>query len=108
MGGSDKPFLLYRTGIGGFKIVPRNAQGWRETILWMLLIAPIIGLFLWFGSSEPEGIRLYVGLGLFLVAMLIWGIGGAIWMRRRSEVIDLEELLALKRERDREATRRRR
>jgi hypothetical protein len=100
MADSDKPFILYRTGLGGFKIVPRNAQGWRQTIVWMLFLAPITGLFAWFASSEPEGTRFYLGLGLYLAAMLVWGIGGMIWMRRRSEVVDFEELLALKRERD--------
>lgn len=103
----DKPFILYRAGFGGFKIVPRNAQGWLEMVVWMLIAVPLFGLFIWFANSAPEGMRLYVGLGLYLAAMLAWGIGGMVWMRRRSEVIDFEELLALKRERDREKRRRR-
>lgn len=106
MAEENKPFIMYRTGFGGFKIIPRNAQGWRETFLWMLLLAPILALFAWYLSSEPEGTRLYVGLGLYLAAMLAWGIGGFSWMRRRSEVIDFEELLALKRERDAQKRRR--
>lgn len=107
MDNREKPFVMYRMGFGSFKIMPRNAQGWRETTLWVLTSVPIISSFLWFASTKPEDTPLFVGLGLFFTSMLGWGIGGTIWMRRRSEVIDFEELLALKRERDRAATTRR-
>jgi hypothetical protein len=104
---TEKPFVMYRMGLSSFKIMPRNAQGWRETILWVLISVPIIGGFIFFAvHAEPKGAPLYVALGLFTSAMLAWGIGGTIWMRRRSEIIDFEELLALKRERDAQKRRR--
>jgi hypothetical protein len=101
-----KPFIMYREGRGSFKIVPRGAAGWRAMILWFLVVVPITGLFILFALGEPSGTRLYVGLAAFTLAMAAWGIGGMIWMRRRAEVVDLQELLELKRERDRESRRR--
>lgn len=97
----DKPFILYRSGKGSIKIVPRGSEGWRQTIIWMAMIVPITGLFIWFASEQPEGSRLYVGLALYLIATMAWGIGGIISMRARAEVVNLEELLKLKREHDR-------
>jgi Na+/melibiose symporter-like transporter len=96
----DKPFILYRSGPWSFKIVPRNGEGWRQIIIWMALMAPITGLFVWFATGKPEGPMLYGGLALYLIAMMGWGIGGTMWMRARAEVVDLEELLKLKREAD--------
>lgn len=98
----DKPFVLYRYGRGGFRIAPRNARGWRITILWALLLVPIMGLFAWFTSgNSPSPVNVMVGTGAFLAAMLVWTIAGIRWMKARAEVVDLEELLKLKREADR-------
>jgi hypothetical protein len=97
----DKPFILYRSSAWSFKIVPRNGAGWRQTLIWMALFAPIAGLFIWFAANEPEGTLLYAGLALYLVATMIWGIGGTLWMKARAEVVDLDELLKLNREEER-------
>jgi hypothetical protein len=106
MSRSEKPFVAYRSGRWNLKIVPRNAAGWRALIVWMLALAPITGLFLWFASAEPEGARLWVGLAAYLAAMMIWGLGMMRWMMARSEIVDLEDLLAFKRERDKARRRR--
>jgi hypothetical protein len=97
----DKPFILYRSGPWNFKIAPRNSEGWRQTVIWMALLAPITGGFVWFAEAEPKGAAFYLGLALYLVAMVAWGTGGMVWMRARAEVVDLQELLKLKREQDR-------
>ena len=97
----EKPFILYRSGRGSFKIVPRNGEGWRQTIIWMALMVPLTGGFIWFASRHPEGTPHYIGLALYLAATMAWAIGGILWMRPRSEIVDLEELLALKREQER-------
>ena len=106
MSQKDRPFIAYRSGRWSLKIVPRNAAGWRALIVWMLALAPITGLFLWFAQSEPQGVRLWAGLAAYLVAMMIWGLGMMRWMLARSETVDLEDLLAFKREQDRTKRRR--
>jgi hypothetical protein len=106
MNNRDKPFIMYREGWGNVRIVPRGAAGWRETIVWLLMVVPIIGGFIGFALTDPKGVPLYIGLGLFAVAMGMWGIGGMVWMRGRAEVVDLQELLELKRQRDREKSKR--
>lgn len=102
----EKPFIAYRSGPWSLKIVPRTAAGWRALIVWMLALAPITGLFLWFAESEPEGVRLWVGLAAYLAAMMIWGFGMMRWMLARSETVNLEDLLAFKREQDKAKRRR--
>lgn len=108
MNDADKPFIAYRQGRWDLKIVPRNAQGWREMIIWMLLMVPMVGALIAFASTGPKGTPLYIVMTLFMLGMVAWGVGGMLWMRGRSEVVNIEELLTLKRERDREAGKRRR
>jgi len=96
----DKPFILYRSGRWNFKIMPRGRDGWRQTLIWMALLAPITGGFFWFASNTPEGPAFKLGLVVYLVAMAAWGTGGTMWMKARAEVVDIEELLKLKREVD--------
>ena len=105
----NRPFILYRSGPWSFKIVPRNGEGWRQTIIWMALMVPITGLFVWFATANPDGPIFYAGLAIYLIATTAWAIGGTLWMRARAEVVDLEELLKLKRKADstRESGRRR-
>lgn len=102
MNSSDKPFILYRSGFAGVRLVPRGAAGWRIMILWILMVVPMSGLFIAFAMREPTGAVLYTGLALFMLGMTVWGVGGMVWMRRRAEVVDLDELLAIKRARDRQ------
>ena len=97
----DKPFIMYRRGRFGFSIAPRNGEGQRQTLIWMTLLVPIVGLLFWFLSKDPGDTAFGIGLAAYIAAMLAWGIGGALWMRARAEVVDLEELLKLKREQDR-------
>lgn len=96
----DKPFILTRYGRWSFKIAPRNAKGWRQTLIWMALLAPITCGFVWFVSNNPEGTAFHIGLALYVAAMTAWSAGGIMWMKPRAEVVDIEELLKLKREID--------
>lgn len=59
------------------------------------------GLSAWFLVLHPEGPLHYAGLAVFLLGLLGWTLGGSWWMRARSEVIDVNEMLKLKREQDR-------
>lgn len=97
---NDKPFILTRYGRWTFKIAPRDTRGWRQTLVWMALLAPITGGFFWFISREPEGATFHIGLALYVLAMVAWGAGGTMWMKARAEVVDIDELLKLRREID--------
>ncbi len=97
----DKPFVMYRRGYGSFSIAPRNGKGVRQTGIWLALLAPIMGGFIWFMTGEPKGTSFHVGVAVFVAAIAGWSIGGMLWMRARAEVVDLQELLKLKREQER-------
>lgn len=94
MSEAGKDFIAYRQGRWGLKIVPRNAAGWRATIIWMLMLAPPTGLFSWAMADEPTGIKLAAILIVYLLTTAIWTVGGLRWMWARSEVIDVEQMLA--------------
>lgn len=100
-----KPLIIYRRGWINYRIVPRNAKGWRYLLAWWATILPIAGLAIGFASRYPDGPALYVGLVMFLIVMGFWAIGGIIWLRARSEVLDVEEFLSFKRESERKRRR---
>lgn len=101
----DKPFILTRYGRWSFKIAPRNGEGWRQTLIWMALLAPITGGFVWFVSHNPEGTAFHIALALYVAAMAAWSAGGTMWMKARADVVDIDELLKLKREAERKGRR---
>ena len=100
----DKPFICYQSG-WSLKIVPRGAAGWWSVAAWMLALAPICGLFIWAMSRDPSRGQQIALVAAYLAALALWSVAMIRWMRARSEVIDVAELLALKRERDRAAAR---
>lgn len=96
---ADKPFVCYRQG-WAMKIVPRNAAGWRAFGLWMASLLPLIGLFVAGMALEP-GPRTQIGIvAVFLAASGLWAFAMIRWMLARSEIVQIDELLQLKRERD--------
>ncbi len=97
----DKPFILIRHRWGGFNIEPRNARGWRLMLTWIALPLPLLGGFALLVQKQPEGPVFVAALSGFIIAMAAWAIGGIIWMRARAEVVDVQELLRLKREQER-------
>jgi hypothetical protein len=97
----EKPFILVRRNRFIFNITPRNASGWIQMGVWMaLLVAMIVG-FSRFDEARPTDSSFGGADAAFLVGMLVWTIGGIWWMRARSEVIDVGELIKLKREAER-------
>ena len=97
----EKPFILTKYGWGGFNIEPRNARGWRLMLTWLVLPLPLIAGFALFAEKRPDSPAFGAVLAVFVLAMALWGIGGIIGMRARAEVVDVEQLLKLKREQDR-------
>lgn len=59
------------------------------------------GLFVWFAANEQDRTLQYAGLALYVIAAMIWHIDGIRWMKARAEVVDLDELLKLKRDEER-------
>jgi hypothetical protein len=99
MSDSDKPFILYKSR-WSVKIVPRGAPGWLATAAWLVPQFAMTGLFAWLlaqGGSRGTTTALTVGYVLLTLA-LSWALYQ--WAKARSEVIDMDELLALKRQRD--------
>lgn len=91
----EKPFICYQSGKSGWaiKIVPRNAQGWLYFGLWMLVFI-IMTAALMLVPENPWAV------GAYLVVTLIWAMAMTLWMKARSEIVNTDELLALKKELD--------
>ncbi len=100
----DKPFVCYKQG-WNMKITPRNAEGWRLLAIWMMPFFATTGLFVWFSSTAEkngwsEASILWIAILGFLPAVLIWSIVMIRWMKERSEIIDVNGLIEIKRQQD--------
>lgn len=100
----DKPFVCYKQG-WNIKIMPRNGEGWRALGLWMLaLMSPsalLVPLAIKLDDTPREWIVIWA-LIPFLLIMGAIGIAMVRWMMARSEIVNIEDLLAIKREQDRQ------
>lgn len=99
MADDDKMFTCVKSGIN-VKINPRNAAGWRALGLWMAGFFAMLGLFLVSISRAHSGSVIGALTVLFLFGTAIWAIAMIRWMMARSEMIDVQELLKVKREVD--------
>jgi hypothetical protein len=102
----EKLFVCYRTGRWGMRIVPHGAGGLLATLGWMIALAPIVVLFIWALNNASSNGLIALTIGLYILALLGWVFAMVRWMKARSEIVDMEELLDLKRERDANKTRR--
>lgn len=68
----------------------------------MALLAVLTGGFAWLVSEHPEGTAVHIALAVYVGAMVAWGAGGTMWMKARAEGVDIDELLKLKREAERQ------
>lgn len=101
----DKPFICYKSK-WSMKIVPRNAEGWRYMLYWMLPFFAMITINIWVSAAlDANGVDdqkiVAVVVPVFLILTTIWTIALIRWTKNRSEIIDMDELVALKREVDR-------
>ena len=103
----DKPFICYKSG-WSMKIVPRNAAGWWRLFAWLGTLAPLVGAYIWWMSREHSPERVGLVTVAYGAALVGWSIAMIVWMKARSEIVDMNELLDLKRERDRARSRNRR
>ena len=96
----DKPFICYRNGKWAIRIQPRNAAGWKAMALWLLTMVPGVALFAMVMAREPSKSATTATVILYLLFMVLWAALGIRWMLARSEIIDVEALLAIKRKQD--------
>ena len=101
----DKPFICYKSK-WSMKIIPRNVAGWRYMLYWMLpFFAMVVGTIWVSAALDAKGMddQKVVGMVVtfFLILTTIWAIALIRWTKNRSEIIDMDELFALKRELDR-------
>jgi hypothetical protein len=107
MADQEKPFICYKKG-WSMQIVPRGRADWFYFTLWMLSLAPLIAGFALLMSSQPTGAKEIAYATGFMLVMLLWAAVMIVWMKNRSEVVDMDEMLKLKREVDARKERRRR
>jgi hypothetical protein len=107
----DKPFICYKSK-WSIKIMPRNAAGWWYMIYWMLPFFAMVAATIWIsaalksnGTDEQKIVAIV--LAGFVVLTTIWTIALIRWTKSRSEIIDMDELVALKRDLDRNKRHRR-
>lgn len=100
----DKPFVYYKSG-SGVKISPRNAAGWRAFAVWMAVFLGATGVFVWATAAADEAgwhdgkIHLLLTLP-FLLVTAIWALAMFRYMKARSEIVDMDSLLQIKRAQD--------
>ena len=99
----EKMFVYTRRGLSR-QIVPRNRRGWIAFGFWMLALAPIVALYTWLMADATDTARIAYSV-VYFAAMGVWVLAMFHWMKARSEIVDLDELLELKRKRDREKRR---
>mgnify|MGYP000473374805 CR=1 FL=1 len=101
----EKPFVYYKSG-SGVKISPRNAAGWRAFAVWMLALFCATGAFVWVSIVADEAgwndriILLFLTLP-FLLVTGVWALVMFRYMKARSEIVDVDSLLQIKRDIDR-------
>lgn len=101
----DKPFICYKSK-WSMKIVPRNAEGWRYMLYWMLPFFGMIAFNIWVSAAmdangmDDQNIVVIV-VPVFLILTTIWALALIRWTKNRSEIIDMDELIEMKRDRDR-------
>jgi hypothetical protein len=82
------------------KIAPRIAAGWRAVFVWLLLPAVPAALFLWLLARQPGDPQIAAYVTGYVLLTIGWSLAMLRWMYLRSEVVDLNDLLKLKRELD--------
>jgi hypothetical protein len=104
MPNQEKLFVCVKNG-WAMNFSPIGLAGWRALGWWTLSLLPIIGVFLSIIATGPSPVvEAVIGIA-FLAVLGLWTWAMIRWMLPRSDVIDANELLELKRERDRQKSR---
>lgn len=104
----EKPFVVCWRGAGSFTFRPRGVQGWLQTGIWVVLVAPFV---VWFSDYTGPNVRpedFGPALFLFCMGLLAWLIAGLWWLFAHAEITDLSVVLRDKQRKRRERERRER
>lgn len=88
------------------KISPRSAKGWRGLGMWLASYLAATGMVVAIvATMDKKGvsataINLFVTVP-FLIGTVVWSVFMIRWMLARSEIIDTNEVMKIKREQDR-------
>lgn len=101
----DKPFICYKSK-WSMKIVPRNPEGWRYLLNWVLPFFVMVAVSIWVSAAlEANGMDnrkiVTIVVPILLILTTIWTVALIRWTKNRSEIIDMDELIAMKRDLDR-------
>jgi hypothetical protein len=97
----DKLIVMYRRGPWNFTIAPRGKAGWTQFGAWTVVFLVPTVVFAIYAESLKGRPEFWVAVALYLVWTLVWSRASIRWMKARAEVVDVEELLKLKREQER-------
>ena len=92
----DKPFVCYKRG-WNIKIMPRGGAGWRAFGAWMAAFGVILAGFLAIMATLGDSSLGIAVTAAFVVISIVWAVVMIRWMMARSEIVDLDEMLDLKR-----------
>lgn len=101
----DKPFICYKSK-WSMKIVPRNAAGWRYMLYWMLPFFALLAGSIWLSAvletqAMDEQKIVSIVAPAFILLTSAWAIALIRWTKNRAEIIDMDKLVAIKRDLDR-------
>lgn len=99
MAEQDKPFICYKSG-WNLKIMPRNAAGWGALLMWLVVLAIPTALFALLMTRQHSDAQIAAYVTGYVLLTVGWSLAMLRWMYLRSEVVDMNELLKLKRELD--------
>lgn len=99
MAEQDKPFICYKSG-WNLKFMPRNAVGWWALLLWLVALAIPTALFVLLLTRQHSDAQIAAYVTGYVLLTVGWSLAMLRWMYLRSEVVDMNELLKLKRELD--------
>ena len=99
MAEQDKPFICYKSG-WNLKIMPRNAAGWGALLMWLVVLAIPTALFVLLLTRQHSDAQIAAYVTGYVLLTVGWSLAMLRWMYLHSEVVDMNELLKLKRELD--------
>lgn len=104
MNDEDKPFICYRKSRWNMQITPRNGSGWLAMALWVAGLLAIIHALIWLivTSLGETGLATVLLSACIIGITGVWSVAMIRWMLARSEIISTDDVLAFKREKERQ------
>ena len=105
MANDTKMFLCVKSNRFSYKITPQTAAGWRAFGSWMTAFFILTGLMVWGcvalkAKGYDDSLISWGIIFPFVILTLGWSVAMCRWMYVRSDILDLADIAAWKRERD--------